>query len=487
MPNFEEINENASDSNILDKYLEKNIKEVFDFINEDYAILINQKDDFREFIFAKFQIISGLDFSKSYNSAFILLLFDYAERFKQVSPARLLINIIEHNNFSVGQRLEAAQKFLFAKKYSEYLQESNSIFKKLETAFIEEEDDEKKTLLTLGNFLSLVFDNSGQFHKHIFFDLISKLRVAQKSYYFLKFEFVNELLSYNYSDFEEARNYLQNLIDNLLRHKVEFVYQGDRLLIERNTNYSQALENISTSFEAIQTLSQSLRNSMQNGDAIFHSLQRGVAILKDLRQLVVYFSAFGKMHNTKLISAFEVLSPEFFEKEIEIIDWACGQGLASISYFDFLNVRRNHQVVRKVTLIEPSEVALKRGALHVQKFNRNSNIETINKDLDSLNDNDFQTENGRVRLHLFSNILDVEFFSISKLQNLISRNFQGENYFVCVSPYITDLKTNRIDAFVDSFQNFTNFQLIATKSNRKGEWNTNANWTRVLRVFKAQL
>ena len=108
-------------------------------------------------------------------------------------------------------------------------------------------------------------------------------------------------------------------------------------------------------------------------------------------------------------------------------------------------------------------------------------INTINKDLDSLVAKDFLKEN-KTRIHLFSNILDMDVFSLSKLIELIKNNFPGENYFLCVSPYITDLKTARIDSFVNAFSDNTDFEELYKVNNKNGEWINN--WTRVVRVFK---
>lgn len=488
MIDFRTFQKNSENSNSLDSFLSNNIQGIFDFLNNDYSVLKNSKADFREFVLTKFQIIEELPFAKSYNSAFVLLLFDYAERFKQISPARLLLNIIQQNNLLVGKRLEASQKFLFAKKYSEYLNESDFIFEKLEEALKEQEDDEKKTLLTLANYLSLVFENSGQFHKNIFLKLLEKLRLAQKDFSFLKFQFVNNLLLTDYNDFDKARESLQLLVDTFLKAKKEEIIFSDNFLThEVNINYSQRLENVPNTFKAIWELNfRENQNFNFKDPEIYFSLRRGVEILTNPEQLIVYFVAYGKMHNDRLISAFNKLPSNFFKKKIQIIDWACGQGLATMSYFDFLRTKSLDQNLKNVILIDPSEIALKRGALHVQKFKSDVSIQLINKYLDKLDEQDFQVENSCVKLHFFSNILDIESFSMLKLNKLIRQNFQGENYFICVSPYITDLKTRRIDAFVEYFrQHFRDFVLIYEVNNLKREWVND--WTRVLRIFKVSL
>ena len=155
-------------------------------------------------------------------------------------------------------------------------------------------------------------------------------------------------------------------------------------------------------------------------------------------------------------------------------------------YLEYLQTKEINQTINQIRLIEPSEIAIKRGALHIKKFRKNINTITINKDLDSVEHNDL-TQNGSItNLHLFSNIIDIDFFSLHQLLDKIETNFKGVNYFVCVSPYITDTKTNRIDNFVTHFNKFetTNIKRI---DNQKGQWNGNGDWTRVLRIFKSNI
>lgn len=483
MINFDNIN----NTNELDIFLNNNIQSIFDFFNSDYTELKKEKKKIRGLISTKYQIFTDLDFSKSYNSAFILLLFDYTERFKLINPARLILNIIENNELSIGHRLEAAKLFLFTKKTEEYITKSDDIFNKLEFAFKNEEDNEIKTLLTLSNYFSLVFQNVGEINKNIIKELFSKTQKLKSSFSFLNFEFVEKLLSINVDDFTYAREQFQLIIDALLSKKEALLVSKVSFLIEENTEYADLLKQINTSFEAIQNLSKIEYQKIAD-NSIFYSLQRGVGILTEKEQLLAYMNSYGKMHYAKLQSAFSELQPDFFNKKIIIIDWACGQALASISYFDYLKRENKIQTIENITLIEPSEIAIKRGTLHLKKINSNTNITTINKDLDKLENSDLIKDNN-VKLHLFSNILDIDFFSMAKLLDIISSNYKGENYFICVSPYITDLKKNRIDSFVNYFQKHDKFEMIKSINNKENNWCSygSPSWSRVLRIFKVTL
>jgi hypothetical protein len=71
------------------------------------------------------------------------------------------------------------------------------------------------------------------------------------------------------------------------------------------------------------------------------------------------------------------------------------------------------------------------------------------------------------------------------LIGLIRQSFDGLNYFVCVSPYINDVKTARIDSFVTNFKQNDTFRLIYQDIAVRGEWTNN--WTKLIKVFSVTL
>jgi hypothetical protein len=75
---------------------------------------------------------------------------------------------------------------------------------------------------------------------------------------------------------------------------------------------------------------------------------------------------------------------------------------------------------------------------------------------------------------------------MTDLINLIKYNFKGKNIFICVSPFVDTFKTERINGFIKSFNNNSDFKLISNISERKGDW-AGTNWSRVIRVFKCQI
>jgi hypothetical protein len=168
----------------------------------------------------------------------------------------------------------------------------------------------------------------------------------------------------------------------------------------------------------------------------WNGLDHGRKLLTSHEELFKYFCAYGKMHKAKLMSVFNA-SPnlnEMVKNKFSIIDWGCGQGLATMCFFDYINKQQISNNVEKIILIEPSNVALDRAKLHLNAYIKNENIILpVNKLIDDVEKEDIETETS-VTLHFFSNILDIEQIKINRLARLISANANGEHYFICSGP-----------------------------------------------------
>jgi len=217
--------------------------------------------------------------------------------------------------------------------------------------------------------------------------------------------------------------------------------------IEKGTEYENLIKNsFLLSFSWIR---QNAVNYIGcNSIPIYH---RGVLPLKSYEELYQYIFSYGNMHYAKMKSALEYLPNSIFQDKLEIIDWGCGQGIATIT---LLQIKRPSKV--SFTLIEPGKLALERAALNVKCFHKEYSsgvfsCRTIHKDFDSLNLYDVCT-NSEIKIHLFSNTLDIiGRYNQNNLMNLIKKTQKGLNYFVCVSPYQDDERRNKIDNFVFSF------------------------------------
>ena len=119
-------------------------------------------------------------------------------------------------------------------------------------------------------------------------------------------------------------------------------------------------------------------------DEVYNSLGRGVAILESESQMYSYMNSFGSSHHAKMLSALDKISFDEIDNDLEIFDWSCGQGLASMVFYEYMQNKSISMSIKSVTLIEPSNICLKRAALHVNHFDKACVIRTVCKDIDSL-------------------------------------------------------------------------------------------------------
>ncbi len=260
---------------------------------------------------------------------------------------------------------------------------------------------------------------------------------------------------------------------------------SEKCVIEQNTNYAYKLKHMDNpTFDEVRDLStkfyRELPQALQN--ELFEALNRGIDILDSEPQMTAYLFAYGKMHKAKLNYAFEHLPGTFFEiPEINIIDYGCGQAVATMCYADFLRRQGYKQKIRRVTLIEPSEAALKRAALHVSVFFPDAEIVTINKKFDDLETKDIVCDEDVPTLHLLSNVLDLECFSLITFKKLVKKRIGPSNLFVCVGPYFGDKDRGK---HMDSFAKYFKGEEIFSEDLDAYELDANNSWTCMVRCFK---
>ena len=478
----------TTDPITLQSYLADNFEKVSDFFYlQKHSVLLESKEELRRYIALNWLVLSQLDKNDKTNLSFLSLLLDVCERLGLRAQFKLLYDFLSHCNFNIGSRLQASALYLIGiTSVDDYLNRYDSIYKLLQSSYETEEDNKDKVLSTVINYYSQVLIDFGQFNLDAVIHLKGKIEVtiSENEYSFLKHGLIESVLGIDLVEYELSYTNIHFLLDSFIGRDIIKPKYNPNYLLEAESDYAEILQNTKLNFNLIRQISVERYNLIKS-DSIFHSLQRGVKILTEESQLFAYMFSFGNMHFEKLNTSFDYLPKVFFKNEINIIDWACGQGMATMTYLDYLIRSDINQSCNQVTLVEPSELALKRGSLHVKKYLPHTNINTVNKDLDSLLDKDFISVKKLPNLHLFSNILDIDLFSLTNLILRVENNFHGINYFVCVSPYVTDLKTNRLDTFMKFFSKKDGFQEFVSLNNKTGQWR--GNWTRVIRVFKATL
>lgn len=185
-------------------------------------------------------------------------------------------------------------------------------------------------------------------------------------------------------------------------------------------------------------------------------LNHGTATLENEAQLCCYLAAYGEMHRGKLECAINQFPFRHIDTDCEIIDWGCGQGIASVYMIDQL--RRNGLVgkLQKVTLIEPSPVALERAKLNVSlAVGDDVFVEAVNNYLPAT-DKNFGGEvlsglhiEEQICIHLFSNILDIAAIDLKELALMVGSTGY-RHYFICVGP--VNFGNERIESFLRYFE-----------------------------------
>ena len=246
---------------------------------------------------------------------------------------------------------------------------------------------------------------------------------------------------------------------------------------ESKTIYSYLIEHMeSPSFKKVRELACDFVRKLPQElcDELHNSLNRGVDILDSEALLQMYFYAFGEMHAAKLNYAFEHLQQYVKEaKKVELIDYGCGQGMASICYHDFFKNLNPSQEISRVTLIEPSEMALSRASLLCSRFYPNAEIITVNKDFENLTENDIELSSSIPTIQLFSNILDVESYEIEKFAHLVKTISSGDNEYIIVSPIQNANRMKRLKDFVNTLDNNLYFEQYLDKR----EFRDDKDWT----------
>lgn len=246
---------------------------------------------------------------------------------------------------------------------------------------------------------------------------------------------------------------------------------------ESKTVYSYLIEHMeSPSFKRVRDLACDFVRKLPQElcDELHNSLNRGVDILDSEALLQMYFYSFGDMHAAKLNYAFEHLQQYIKEaKRVELVDYGCGQGMASMCYHDYIYKLNSSQEISKVTLIEPSPLALSRASLLCSCFYPKAEIVTLNKGFEDLTERDIKLSDSIPTIHLFSNILDVESYEIEKFTQLIKSVSVGDNEYVIVSPIQNANRMKRLKDFVTILNNNLYFEQYLDKR----EFREDKDWT----------
>ena len=182
------------------------------------------------------------------------------------------------------------------------------------------------------------------------------------------------------------------------------------------------------------------------------------------QQLNAYLASYTDWHVSKLNKAFELLRPTL-PRQINVIDWACGQGLATLFLLDYIRQNDLRCSINEVVLIEPSVVALKRAQFLIGLADNNIRIRCINKLIDDVSANDVKFTGNFPVYQMFSNILDIGGIDSKHLTDILYTNHTSDNIIVSVSPYYYSGNV-RINNFFSYFHRPLPFEKHECESNK---------------------
>ena len=154
-----------------------------------------------------------------------------------------------------------------------------------------------------------------------------------------------------------------------------------------------------------------------------------------------------------MFKALEAISINSINAPIEVFDWGCGQGIASVCLIQDFRKKGLIRNIKRITLVEPSKAALDRAKVNVMQSCGDVEVVTINKGLPASIKLPFEAIDDYkvvkpIAIHLFSNILDIPSINLKGLAELIASS--GEvHYVLCIGP--ANRNESRIDSFCSNF------------------------------------
>lgn len=466
-----------SNAKKLQVFINDRLDELYDYYSlSNYEVLVEDKAYFKSL--PTYSSISELDFSQTKNETFLNLLLTTAVRLNEPFGFRYFLSLLERENLEKSKITEASTIFMNCTSATDLIDGYIPLLDLLEESFLTQSDGRKEPLVVLLNFYATAIINFAEFNQPRLNEIRSLLVESYegRTKTFLKDLVLENALNLSIVFDDNPNVELQKLIDDYLERNL--ISQPFALgnIIESGTAYADVIKSKPFSANEIWELNRQLYNQLLGDkNSIFYSLGRGTAVLTTKDQLVVYMSQLGKMHFAKLNDAFNGLPNNL--TNIHLFDWGCGQAPASKLFFD----RFSNDAIKSLTLIEPSQAALKRGSLHLS--NDTNVIRTVNKDFDSLVTEDIELKKGTndITVHIFSNVIDMEFFQLHNLIELLRTTSSGSTYYVVVSPFITTTQTQRIQTFMEEICDGVNSQLLLSDDKKRYDWIRT--WSKVIRVF----
>ena len=202
-----------------------------------------------------------------------------------------------------------------------------------------------------------------------------------------------------------AYNQAQEAVQNVAQ---QVAYAADQLQLHGFDRYYNAMVGTYVS-EVYKSL---------NYPTFAHSTNRAQTPLTSIEQAVMYTTLYGKSHFNRFSAVIAQIMgnnirTEAVNRTINIVDYGCGQAIASLALLSYLEQYVNcGNFTLNFYLVEPSQTTLDLAVLLVTKMSSriaaNVTIYPYHKDLADFLEHDRQTlAPADYSMHLFSNVLDI--------------------------------------------------------------------------------
>ena len=495
----------------LQTYVFDHADDMADFSTCSFSDILAQRDVFDEFVSLNADKITSLDYASETNKAFLSLLLDLSLALSLSSSFQDTYSWASQYGITLGSRMEAAYAFMIeARSDNEvYIASFDRICQCLDDAIAHEDDDDKKAIATFISYYIEVLERNAYWIGQ----LRAQISAKRNLYHVLSSDYIDRVMSVDTSNQLSAYQTICDIRYELFNVVPPLSIDVPDDLIEEGTTYARLISQLNEiTVPNIRSIAVRLVENPVPPEG------RGARPLRSYEELNAYLRSYGNMHYAKLRCALDAIP---FENvigglnRIDIVDWGCGQAIATISLLRKLAEFNIHHC--NINLIEPSDICLKRACLNVKEgvrriqdnqhhFN-DVRIKPICSGFDALSTDSFSVSERRaLRIHLFSNVLDIENYSLTHIEELIDRRFDGENLFICTSPYINDTKAFRVNSFRRHFEANDNYVLYThlqnTNTNADGFWMCNNmyrgypcnphfqngcsnQWTRIINDFSA--
>ena len=469
------ILEKLKNNSNLEDFIDKNFQEIYDFFHNQTQIeLYSYKKEIKQYLRQAKKEILSLDCSNKINGDFLALLIDSCEKLHLFMEFGLLYDYLSKCGYKLGYKLQASHQYCNGiKKFNDYYDKNSLILELLENSYLNEDVSKEQLTVTYMNFYLHCLYNFGGNNQSATNKFREYISSQLKENTFLDKKFIKKIFKINLDNYKKAYQKSIKRLNKYLYKNGLITYSAYDIINSEVSPYSKKLYNLKNpTFDKIREVSNDYIMSIDNHDKLHPKLNHGVVIIEEQDLLDKYLHSYGKMHKAKLYSSFDEAISQLNNETINIIDWGCGQALATSLLIDYIKENSLNIDISNIILIEPSSLALSRGLLHISVLKENKiDIKAVNKDIDSLTSSDLVIDNQNITLHLFSNILDVEFFKLNKdFLDKISSSQKGLNYFICVSPNINDKRNARLDLFYRYFKDDFKTKLISNRDEPIGKY-----------------